>query len=175
MTGDSFNFGTVNSMDDWGIQIIATDTFLPPKRERKQRIPGRHGAHDFGARSWDERILRVECRLLREMSKAEFREVVYWLSKKARLSLWNEPDKYYMAELYDAAEVLDYYCETMRDFELEFVCEPFAYGKTITQPVASGRNEIQYPGTADTPTVLVIRNTSPDTVSNVHITVIKRS
>lgn len=175
MTGDSFNFGTKNSVDDWGIQVIATDTFLPPKRERKQRIPGRHGAHDFGARNWDERILRVECRLLREMSKAEFREVVYWLSKKARLSLWNEPDKYYMAELYDAAEVLDYYCETMRDFELEFVCEPFAYGRTVTLPLHDGRNAIEYGGTADAPCVVVLRNASQSNITNIKLTVIKRS
>lgn len=175
MTGDSFNFGQYNSVDDWGIYVIATDSFLPPKRERKISIPGRSGSYDYGAKSWDERTLRVECRLMNQISKAEFREIVYILSKKNRLRLWNEPDKYYMAELYDSADVMDYYLESMRDFELTFVCEPFAYGSILTVPLASGRNRVNYGGTAETPAVIVLRNASDDEIANVTITAIKRS
>lgn len=175
MTGDSFDFGTVNSMDAWGIQVIATDTFLPPKRARKISIPGRSGSYDYGANSWEERVLRIECRLLRQMSKAEFREVVYYLSKKQRLTLWNEPDKYYVAELYDATDVLDYYNESMRDFELEFVCEPFAYGRTVTTPIRKGRNVVDYRGTAEAPCVVVLRNDSDEDAENIKLTVIRRS
>lgn len=175
MTGDSFNFGTVNSMDAWGIQVIATDTFLPPKRARKISIPGRSGAYDYGSNTWDERVLRIECRLLRQMSKAEFREVVYYLSKKQRLTLWNEPDKYYMAELYDPAEVIDYFGEEVRDFELEFICEPFAYGQTYTAPIRKGRNVISYRGTADAPCVVILQNASEAAAANIKLTVIRRS
>ncbi len=60
----------------------------------------------------------MTCTLTRQVTKAEFREIIYALSKKARLRLWNEPDKYYIAELYDPAEVQDYYLETGREFEL---------------------------------------------------------
>lgn len=175
MTGDSFNFGQYNSVDDWGIYVIATDSFLPPKRERKISIPGRSGSYDYGAKSWDERTLRVECRLMNQISKAEFREIVYILSKKNRLRLWNEPDKYYMAELYDSADVMDYYLESMRDFELTFVCEPFAYGENVTTAITDGRNRIAYKGTAETPAVIVLRNASDDEIANVTITAIKRS
>lgn len=175
MTGDSFNFGQYNSVDDWGIYVIATDSFLPPKRERKISIPGRSGSYDYGAKSWDERTLRVECRLMNQISKAEFREIVYILSKKNRLRLWNEPDKYYMAELYDSADVLDYYLESMREFELAFVCEPFAYGENVTTSITEGRNRIAYKGTAETPAVIVLRNASDDEIANVTITAIKRS
>lgn len=175
MTGDSFSFGPYNSLDDWGIAVIAHDTFLPPKRERKLSIPGRSGAYDYGAKNWEERTLRIECSLMRQITKAEFREIVYILSRKNRLRLWNEPDKYYVAELYDSADVLDYYLESMRDFELTFVCEPFAYGSILTVPLASGRNQVNYGGTAETPTVIVLKNTSETEATNVTITAIKRS
>lgn len=175
MTGDSFSFGTYNSVDDWGIMVVAYDYLLPPKRSRKLTIPGRSGAYDFGAKSWEERTLRLACTLTRQLSKAEFREIIYLLSKKARLRLWNEPDKYYVAELYDPAEVQDYYLETARDFELNFIAEPFAYGSTITAPLESGRNKITYQGTAETPCMIVLRNTSSSNIQNITITATKRS
>ena len=175
MTGDSFSFGQYNSLDDWGIAVIAHDTFLPPKRERKLSIPGRSGAYDYGAKNWEERTLRIECSLMRRITKAEFREIVYILSKKNRLRIWNEPDKYYVAELYDSADVMDYYLESMREFELTFVCDPFAYGSILTVPLASGRNQVNYGGTAETPAVIVLKNTSETEATNVTITAIKRS
>lgn len=175
MTGDSFSFGTYNSVDDWGIMVIGHDTFLPPKRSRKISIPGRSGAYDYGAKNWDERTVRLECVLMRQMKKEEFREIVYLLSKKGRLRLWNEPEKYYMAELYDSPNVDDFYLEEMREFELAFVCEPFAYGSILTVPLASGRNQVNYGGTAETPAVIVLKNTSETEATNVTITAIKRS
>lgn len=175
MTGDSFSFGTYNSVDNWGIMVIGHDTFLPPKRSRKINIPGRSGAYDYGAKNWDERTVRLECVLMRQMKKEEFREIVYLLSKKGRLRLWNEPEKYYMAELYDSPDVDDFYLEEMREFELSFVCEPFAYGENVTAALADGRNRISYKGTAETPAVIVLRNVSDDEIANVTITAIKRS
>ena len=175
MTGDSFSFGTYNSVDDWGIVVIGHDTFLPPKRSRKINIPGRSGAYDYGAKNWDERTVRLECVLMRQMKKEEFREIVYLLSKKGRLRLWNEPDKYYVAELYDSPNADDFYMEEMREFELSFVCEPFAYGSILTVPLASGRNRVNYGGTAETPAVIVLKNTSESEATNVTITAIKRS
>lgn len=175
MTGDSFSFGTYNSVDDWGIMVIGHDTFLPPKRSRKINIPGRSGAYDYGAKNWDERTVRLECVLMRQMKKEEFREIVYLLSKKGRLRLWNEPEKYYIAELYDSPDVDDFYLEEMREFELSFVCEPFAYGENVTAALTDGRNRIAYKGTAETPAVIVLRNASDDEIANVTITAIKRS
>ena len=175
MTYDSFSFGTYNSVDDWGIMVISHDTFLPPKRSRKITIPGRSGSYDYGAKNWEERVVRIECVLTRQLSKAEFREITYQLAQKGRLKLWNEPDKYYIAELYDSPNVEDFYMEAMREFELSFVCEPFAYGKNVTTALTDGRNKIDYEGTAETPAFIVLRNVSDDEVANVTITAIKRS
>ena len=141
----------------------------------KITIPGRSGSYDFGAKNWEERTLRMTCTLTRQVTKAEFREIIYALSKKARLRLWNEPDKYYIAELYDPAEVQDYYLETGREFELNFIAEPFAYGPTITTPLENGRNKIAYQGTAETPCMIVLRNVSSSNVQNITITATKRS
>lgn len=174
MIGDSFSFNQYNSVEDWGILVNAVDVFLPPKRKRKITIPGRSGSYDFGAKNWEERTLRLTCTLMRQMSKAEFREIVYALSKKGRLRLWNEPDKYYVAELYDPAEVQDYYLETARDFELVFTAEPFAYGRTVTTPITDGRNLPGYRGTAETPCVIVLKNLSGSEVKNITITAIRR-
>lgn len=175
MTGDSFSFGRYNSLDDWGIRVIAYDYFLPPKRARKVTIPGRSGSYDFGAQNWDDRTLRIVCVLERPMTKSEFREIVYALSRKGRLRLWNEPGKYYIAELYDPAEIQDYYMETAREFELAFFCEPFAFGATVTQPIASGENAVDYRGTAETPCTIVLKNLSNANILTVTITAIKRS
>ena len=71
--------------------------------------------------------------------------------------------------------MMDYYLESMRDFELTFVCEPFAYGSILTVPLASGRNRVSYGGTAETPAVIVLKNTSETEATNVTITAIKRS
>ena len=87
MTGDSFSFNQYNSVEDWGMMVVATDVLLPPKRRRKITIPGRSGAYDFGAKNWEERTIRLTCTLMRQMSKGEFREIVYALSKKGRLWL----------------------------------------------------------------------------------------
>ena len=172
MTGDSFSFGTYNSVDDWGIMVIGYDTFLPPKRSRKISIPGRSGSYDYGAKNWDERIVRLECALMRHMKKEEFREIVYLLSKKGRLRLWNEPNKYYIAELYDSPDVIDFFGEEMREFTLSFVCEPFAYGENTTVAINDGRNYISYGGTAETPAVIVLRNISGHDISTVTVTAV---
>lgn len=174
MTGDSFSFGRYNSMDDWGIKVVAYDYLLPQKRSRRITIPGRSGTYDFGAKNWEDRSLRIQCMLTRKMSKAEFREIAYLLSKKSQLRLWNEPDKYYIAELYEPAEVQDYYLEIAREFELAFVCEPFAYGESISAPIKSGRNNFKYKGTAETPCMIVLKNTSDYDVVNITLTAIKR-
>lgn len=172
---DSFSFGRYNSLTDWGIRVIKYDTLTPPKRSRKVSIPRRSGMYDFGAECWEERTVRIECVLERRISRAELRTIAGALSRKSRLRLWDEPEKYYIGEIYDSAEITDYYDEAMREFTLSFVCEPFAYGRTVTLPIASGENAIHYHGTADTPCLIVLRNISANDIANVTITAVNRS
>ena len=36
---DSFSFNGMNSLETWGIKVVAYDVFSPNKRERNQMIP----------------------------------------------------------------------------------------------------------------------------------------
>ncbi len=175
MPYDSFSFGLYNSVSDWGIRVVKYDVLTPAKRARKTQIPMRNGMYDFGAQCWEERTVRIECVLEQKISRAQLREVAGALSKKSRLRLWDEPDKFYIGELYDPAEIIDYFDEAMREFSLSFICEPFALGRTVTVPIHSGVNPIGYRGTAETPCVIVLRNLSRANVQTVTITAIKRS
>lgn len=169
MTKNSFSIGNHNSADDWGILVKAHDFLLPQKRARKVTIPGRSGAYSYGSQEYDERSLRLDCTLTRKISKAQLREIAYALSQRGRISLYNEPDKYYIGEIYDAAEVVDYPTEAMRDFEIWFVCEPFAYSRIRTLPIVGGQNRMEYAGTAKTPCLIVLRNTGQSPVANIQL------
>lgn len=166
MTGDSFSFGKYNSLDDWGIRVITYDVLLPPKRERKVQIPRRSGRYNYGENVWDERTIRITCTLERKISRAQVREIAYALSQESNLVLWEEPDKYYIGEIYDSAEILDYFDECMRDFELTFICRPFAYSAAKTVPIASGNAKPEYQGTADAPCTIILRNNTGSTIVN---------
>lgn len=174
MTPDSFEFNGINSVDEWGIMVTAYDVLLPPKRPRKMVIPGRSGAYDFGARNWDERPLRIACQMQRTMRKADFRDVIYALSQKGEIRLSEEPDKYYIGEIYDSPEVETYYMEAGREFELIFTCEPFALSALKTIPIHTGSNPIEYHGTAPAPAKLTLTNVGNTTISNIQIIIRRR-
>ena len=148
--------------------------FSAPKRDRRQTIPFRHGAFDQGRKFYDERILRLECRTERQtLTKAEMREVIFWLSQKSVIRLWDEQDKFYVGELMESAAVDVFAQRVMQQFTLPFVCEPFAYGRQVTQQLTRGANPIKYDGTIETPTLLVIRNPNSFPISNIVVTAVK--
>jgi len=174
MTANSFSFGGFNSYDDWGIKTIAYDVFAPPKRGRKLHIPHTSGMYDYGSAYYDERVLSIECHLVRQLTKAEFRRIVYELSKKRQIRLYNEPEKYYAGELYESPEVDVWAREVRREFTLNFICEPFAYKDMTTASITSGANPFVYEGTAPAPALIVIKNNGGTAVSNIVLTVISR-
>ena len=169
MTPNSFTFGHINSMDQWGIKVIAHDVFMPQRRERKQQIPHRNGMYDYGGRYFEERELTLDCLLTRQIRKAEFREIIYELSRKRSIYLWNEPDKYYIGQLYEPAEVAEFPAEIMREFSLVFLCEPFAYGRQTQISLVRGHNPLSYGGTAETPCLIRIKNDLNIDVQGVYI------
>lgn len=61
------------------------------------------------------------------------------------------------------------------EFEINFKCEPFAYGKTISLDLKSGVNAIDYKGTAETPTYIRLKNTGSTTINKIVITEVRRS
>ena len=176
--GDSFNFGTKNSLRDWGIKVIAYDVFSAPKRERKVRIPFRSGAYDYGEKWYDEKIINLDCDTGHgdrpPLTKAEMREVIYFMSQRNRLVLWDEPDKFYIGELFESSpmNVLPKYIK--QQFVLPIICQPFAYKDQVILPLTGGETDIEYAGTAETPTLMVFKNTTDRPINQIVVTAIRK-
>lgn len=177
MTG-GFTFRGVHS-SRYGVHMQAQGrTLLPPRREGSIVIPGESGCYDgVGGRVYDTRSETFQCGFAKPagMSVPEVcRELAYWLSGTGRLVLDKEPDKYYLARLSGAPPMEQHL--HYGAFTLTWVYNPpFAFGRTVTLPVRDGANAPQYQGTAETPCLLVLRNTSGRTIQNITITAIKRS
>lgn len=169
MVGDSFEFRGVNFREKFGIKCVAIDFVLPPKRERKIDIPLRHGKYDYGALNYEQRFIRLDCDLIKPLTKSETREISYILSKKGKLVLWDEPDKYYIGEIYTAPEVFTYPKHVIRSFTLEFICEPFAYSEPKNYPLQKGENKIPYSGTFESPTIITLKNTGRTNITRIQL------
>ncbi len=153
----SFLFGTTDMYAEYGIKLadnsIPQDVLLPALRSRKRTIPLRHGAYDYGAQYYDERAIQIECVTKRAISRDECREIAYALSKKAEIRFWTEPEKYYVGRVYEAP-ALDQLRNVGNRFQMTFICEPFAYGETITAAFDGMVYRSDYKGTAPTPTYI---------------------
>lgn len=168
---DSFQFGGVDMLEAYGIRCLGHDFLLPKLRERKVVVPQRDGAYDLGARYYDERMLALACDSMRGLTRQELRELAYVLSRKSRLVLWDEPEKNYLGRIYDAAE-LEYVGRVGHSFQLTFVCDPFAYGRTVAEAMPT---RMDYRGTAATPVRIQITNTGTAAIAGIRIRIRERS
>lgn len=172
MRGDSFEFRGINFLEKFNMKIIKVDYILPSKRERKIKIPGRHGMYDFGAECFEERIIRLECDLLNPLTRSEMREISAILGQKGKLYLWDEPDKFYIGEIYQGGEIFEFPKASIRTFTLEFICEPFAYRETTFQEIQTGINNIHYQGTFEAPCQIILE--AEENVDNITLNTIYR-
>lgn len=171
----SFEFGQTDMYTAYGLRIRQKHGILKPAlRERKITIPARSGTYDFGAKYYDERTIVVECDTIRSLTASDKRELAYILSAKDKITFWDEPDKYYVGRIYDAAEIeriggIGLY------FPLTFTCEPFAYGETKNVIFTAAKTlKPNYAGTADTPTRIEITNNGASAATGIQITIRKR-
>ena len=173
MKRGEFTFGAISMMDTYGIILRqVNDVIQPQLRERKVIVPERSGAYDFGARYYDERILELDCYIVKPVDRAFIREVSYTLSEKNQIRVWQEPDKYYIGRLYDPAS-LERVGTIQRHFTLPMVCEPFAYGEIVSEDF--GEQYIpEYAATHWTPTRIEITNIGTTDAVGIQITVQER-
>jgi len=102
---------------------------LPALRKRELTVPGKHGVYDFGGNTFDTRTISVLLQYLGasiEDMRLNYRNVAAWLTSSAYLPLTfdDEPDKYYLAKIYDPAGL-----ESLRRVgkaTIQFECQPFA-------------------------------------------------
>lgn len=167
---------TSNTFLLWGIQLVRRQSLLPTKRERSRQIPFVHGTVHFGEEEYyDDRMEMCEFHLTRDVTREELREIIYILQRQNnRLYFWDEPDKYYIANLYDSAElnVLPRYKGA--NFVLNFKCHSFAHGPDVKVPLIDGANDIVYRGTAPSATLIIIRNPGDTPVQGINISAIER-
>jgi len=186
----TFTFMGQNSAD-YGIYATSSDFIIPGKRERRREVLHRHGTHGYREMYFRDRTLRLTCFWLNsktnKLSRADIREITYWLSQRGAIVLDIEPDKYYFGELIDETPLVAHFDRSDEElrttdgrFVLEFACEPFAYRDR--QMISSGqglfeREDIGYSGTIDAPTVMVIRNDNdfPVEVIRISHSVVRRS
>lgn len=167
----SFLFDGIDMFDRFGLQIaddgMPVDVLLPTIRSRKITLPLRNGAYDFGAKYYDERQVSVTCVTVKANTREDAREMAYLLSKKSEIRFWNEPDKYYIGRVYQAP-TLDQIRNVGNRFSLTFVCDPFAYGVTVSDEFTT-RYIPDYQGTAPAPTKITITNTGSSTITSITI------
>lgn len=169
----SFLFGGQDMFQRFGLQLVddgmPNDVLKPQLRERKVTVPLRNGAYDYGAHYYDERPLTINCVTVRAGTRDDAREMAYILAKKSQIRLWNEPDKYYVGRIYQSPG-LEVLRKVGNRFSLSFICEPFAYGETLTESFTDRHYLPSYKGTAETPTYIVIRNVGSGNIVNLQIT-----
>lgn len=110
----------------YGIKVLSHNLFSPNLRERKVVVPTRSGAFDYGAEYHDERNLKLDCTTWKKLTTNEFDNLKWLLSKKGRVVLWDQPDRFYYGRVYEQDIVQEYFQQIGRSFTLTFKCEPYA-------------------------------------------------
>lgn len=171
LTKSSFLFGEIDMYTRFGIMLAREpeDVLLPRKRPRTVTNPNRDGVYDFGAEYYENRGLKLTCTTIKIKNRIDVREIAYVLRKKSEIRIWNEPEKYYIGQIYDET-ALNQIRNISSDFVLVFDCEPFAYGPLRTKNFSSS-NKLNpvYAGTARTPTVITITNTGASNARQIQI------
>lgn len=166
----SLLFGGVDMWTKFGMRVLAiSDVLKPELRERKVIVPKRSGAYDYGAKYYDERELTLRILILENtLTRAQEREFSYYFAPKKRIILWNETDKYYLGRAYKPPELKQIRNGGL-EYEITFMCEPYAYGETKTEAFTSNSYTPAYKGTAPTPTRIEITNNNQTSATQVQI------
>ena len=188
------------SSAEFGLYATLVDPIGPPKREKRIKIPRRHGTHKINRTINDDKSIELHCFWLNtaidnyfnirrpehieraeNLTRDDLREIAHWLMRDGRLFLDIEPDKHYRAEVFNPPTFETIYARWGEraqtrggTFILPLVCEPFAYGPQVIKPITRGNNPVDYRGTADTPTLIIIRNPNNFWVRDIVLTVTER-
>lgn len=165
----SMIFNGVDLFDKYALLVNQKTTFLPPLRRRQIEVNGKDGVVNLGGETFGQRTLIAECFFYRPLGASALqRELALLLSKRGRIAFSDEPELEYVGRVYDGAnmERMDF---KGRKFDLSFECQPFLYGPVRT---ISGADtvEINYKGTARTPTRIVIKNTGSEDIVGLVLT-----
>lgn len=122
-----------NVLDSYAdFQIIAKSVnrpILPALRKREMVIPGKQGVYDFGLNTFDNRIISVALQYVGATFndlRLRARDIAAWLSQTSykELIFSDEPDKYYLAKIYNAVDLENFF--RLGKATIQFECQPFA-------------------------------------------------
>ena len=129
-----FIFNSLSSYDNFGIIAKTVNRpLLPAKRRSGVVIPGRHGTYDFSDDSYENVIIPVLIQYDNETfedARTRARGLSAWLSQKSSKTLifTDEPDKYYLAKIYDSASVQNIVnLAPGESTTINFECYPLAF------------------------------------------------
>jgi len=130
-------YNSLYSYDNFGIIAKTVNRpLLPAMRRSEVVIPGRHGSYDFGDNTYDNIVIPVVIQYISETFedlRTRARNIAVWLSQTSYkpLIFTDEPDKYYLAKIYDAASV-DKIVELVpgEKTTINFECQPLAFSIT---------------------------------------------
>ena len=160
-------YNNKNSYDDYGFIVKSVDRpILPTLRKREIVIPGRHGTWDFEGNTYENRIISVEFKYRGTTFndlRLQARDIAQWLSQTIykELIFSDEPDKYYLAKIYDSIGLQNIL--RAGQGSIRFECKPFAYKLTedITSATITANGQtlaVVLAGTAETPEIITLTN-----------------
>ncbi len=119
-----------HSFKDFDIIAKSINRPMIPTLTKKQlRIPGKHGSYDFDENEYENRFISVLFQFVgtdENNMRLQARDIAAWLSGTTYepLTFNDEPDKYYLARIYDAVELGTF--AKLGVCTIEFECLPFA-------------------------------------------------
>ena len=179
MNNFTFEFNGINSKE-FGLYATSMDIYSANKRQARKEIPRRHGTYNYRTGTYNDRILELRCFWIKPKTRHDIREIALWLSQdEGRIVLDIEPDKHYAGTIYEPQNIAARFNRAFEDnhsqngnIDLIFSCRPFAYGAQVVQSIRTGHNPIDYNGTADTPTLIVLRNPHSVPIRGITLTAI---
>lgn len=124
-----FEFNGVHA-STYNVYLKSRNRVLIPTQHRREIIiPGKHGIYDFGLNTLDKRILELNLSYLSDSTndlRLDARDIAAWLcqTEYEELIFDDEPDKYYLAKIYDTAGLEDLI--TIGLASIKFECQPHA-------------------------------------------------
>ncbi|NRY61517.1 distal tail protein Dit [Clostridium beijerinckii] len=126
----SFNFGSKNSYDDFGILISKRPSIPSPKRRINTiNIPGRDSNLIFDEKTYEDITLSVECSVKDDQNLAnKIDDIKAWLFETGQSDLIFsfQDDRKYIAQVVNSIDFKQT-CKYFSEFPIVFNCRPFKY------------------------------------------------
>ena len=124
-----FVYGDKHSNDFGIVAKSVSRPILPSLRKRELIIPSRHGTYDFGNNAYENRSISVLLQYIGNSFnelRIRARNIAAWLGNMtyATLTFDDEPDKYYLAKIYNALDLETLF--RLGKATVQFECQPFA-------------------------------------------------